>query len=262
MRSLPFVLVVGLVGCDDDHHFRRAEANEILFGVEQRADAAGVQVTGGYEFLGLAKRGGRGARVFRDGDGDGRCYLERLESRLGKPNVENGVAVFSGAKLPPSGVQILANQPDPKLNAQGWSTGDTLLFETSGFAMPYVSSFRMKVPRTELEGIGVAPTELRADTDLVTTWTPPVDGDASRVLVALRIDGAEVRCFDDVASGKVVIPAKWLTELYATVADGGKPTTVRLTVASHRQVTVFAEGDWIAYVVATTVFRDEALPSR
>ena len=41
-------------------------------------------------------------------------------------------------------------------------------------------------------------------------------------------------------------------------AEPGKPVTGHLTIASHRQVTVFAEADWIAYVVASTVFRNDA----
>jgi hypothetical protein len=263
MRGFAFgvILIAALVGCGDGHS-ERFEVNEILFGIEQRTDASGVHVTGGYEFLGLAKRGGWGAKFFK-GDSGGRCFLERLGNRLGPQPVDNGVAVFSGAKLPPSGLQILANQPDPKIDAEGWTTGDRLTFEVSGFAMPYVSSFRMTVPRTELENVAIAPalSEIASATrDVVVSWKPTPAEDDSRVMVALRIDdgkgGSEVRCFDHGGVGTSVIPQQWITELFAT-AEAGKPVSGHLTIATHRQVTVYAESQWIAYVVATTVFRDE-----
>jgi hypothetical protein len=268
-----FVSLAAVAGCSDDDH-GRFEVNEILFGVEQRPDPSGTVVTGGYEFLGLAKRGGwgltsswgqdkPGAKIFRDGDGDGRCMLERLGQRLGPQPVDNGVAVFSGAKLPPSGVQILANQPDPKVAAQGWTTGDKLTFEVSGFAMPYVSSFRMTAPRTELDDITIVPAVSgipSASGDVAFSWKPVLDEEGSRVMVAVRIDdgkgGSEVRCFDDGASGHSVIPQRWITELFATT-EPGKPVSGHVTVATHRQVTVYAQSHWIAYVVATTIFRDE-----
>jgi hypothetical protein len=264
MRGFAFGVVVfaALAGCGDGHS-ERFGVNEILFGIEQRTDASGVHVKGGYEFLGLAKKGGWGAKIFRDGDGDGRCMLERLGERLGPQAVDSGVAVFSGAKLPPSGLQILGNHPDPKIAAEGWTSGDKLTFEVSGFAMPYVSSFRMTVPRTDLADIAFAPplSEIAsAARDLVVSWKPALDDDASRVMVALRIDdgkgGSEVRCFDDGASGNAIIPKKWIAELFAT-APAGNPVSGHLTIASHRQVNVYAESQWIAYVVATTVFRDE-----
>ena len=148
------VLMMFVAGCVDyEDGYYRYGANEIVFGIRQRIDPASGEssVTASYEFLGLADKGGWATSVFRDGDGDGTCYFERYDNRLGQPHVESGVAVWTGAKLPGAGLQVLANQREPsKLEAEGWGPDDTLSFDVSGFAMPRMQTVTMNAPRTDL----------------------------------------------------------------------------------------------------------------
>jgi hypothetical protein len=65
-----------------------------------------------------------------------------------------------------------------------------------------------------------------------------------------------VRCFDDMTTGSAIVPAKWIAQLFP--ADDAAPIAGKLTIASHRQTTILARGDWIVYVVATSVHRDIA----
>lgn len=283
-RSLSLLIVsVAFVGCDDDHHGYGYDDNEIVFGVEQRvqkkADGTGdeVAVTGGYEFLHLAHRGGYHAAVFRGSGGGGvdepTCYFESLGDRLGKPTVESGAATFAGGNLTSAGLQILANQSDTVLTGvPGWRDGDLLTFEVSGFAMPRIPSVTMNTPRAALTITAIAPplpsgTETRVikSTDSVgISWAPVSERPRSHVMLTLETEpasdtdrGAQVRCFSDEDAGSAIIPAQWVARLFSTV-PADKPIQGRLGIASHRQVSIHERGGWLVYVVATTLHEEHA----
>ena len=271
------VLMMFVAGCGDyDDGYYGYSENEIVFGIRQRIDPASGEssVTASYEYLGLANKGGWVTSVFRDGDGDGTCYFERYDNRLGQPHVESGVATWTGGKLPAAGLQVLANQPEPtKLAGAGWGTDDTLMFDVSGFAMPRLQTVSMRAPRTDLEITAISPaageganqsaneTSLAPTDDVGVTWTPTTRDGATRVMVTLETEeegnpGGGVRCFGSSKSGSVVIPAKWVARLFSSV-DPAKSIKGRIAVASHRQITYHARGSWTAYIVATTLHREQ-----
>ncbi len=281
---LPLVFLA--VGCDDYGYYDRHYGgdNEIVFGIQQRTvttpdGAQATEVSAGYDFLRLAKRGGWGPAVFRDGDGEGTCYFESFDDRLGKPRVEDGTAMFTGGTLPsPNGLQLLANQPeDTKYAGAGWADGDVLTFDVMGFAMPRIPTLEMYAPRTKLEGTTIAPApsasadpssvgsstiEIRTSDAVGVTWARPTEGARSRVMVSLETEeeggrGSQVRCFGRSESGSAVIPAEWVARLFSTV-DPDKPIKGHLEIASHRQYTYYGRGNWIVYFVATTLHEQHA----
>lgn len=279
---VPFAAITA--ACDDDDYrrgYRYGGENEIVFGIQQRtvtkADGSGDQknVSAGYEFLRLSHKGGWGLSIFKDGDGEGTCYFEDFNKRLGKPHVDNGAATFAGGKLGTPGLQILANQPDEsKQEGTGWSDGDILTFDVTGFAMPRIPTATMNAPREKLAGtsisVGTPETPAKADganelsiksTDSVTVkWTPVDDTSPfSRVMVSIETSpdnddesGTQVRCFGSAKSGSALIPAQWVARVFSSV-DPAKPIKGKLEIASHRQVTIHARGSWLVYVVATTL---------
>jgi hypothetical protein len=268
-------LLAAFTACDDGwHHGHYHDSeNAIVFGIHQETNAEGKpEVTAGYEFLGLANKGGWVTRVSRDGDGEGTCYFERFDHRLGKPRVESGVATFGGGKLPPPGLQILANQPDPaKLDRAGWANGELLTFDVSGFAMPRIDPVTMKAPSIDLAITAVTPAPtgegeaasipLKPADSVGVTWTPITDKPA-RVMISLATEedgkpSGEVRCFGSGKSGSIIIPAKSVAELFSAV-DPAKPIQGRLEIASHGQVTIYARGRWTVYVVATSQHQAKA----
>ena len=271
----PVVMIAALSGCGhyDDGYYGYSD-NEIVFGIRQRVDAATgkTEVTAGYEFLGLAHKGGWETNVFRDGDGEGTCYFENFGHRLGQPRVESGVAIWTGGKLPASGLQVLANQREPsKLEAEGWGPDDQLTFDVSGFAMPRLQPVTMRAPRTDLAITAITPAlaegasevAIKATDDVAVTWTPPESGAETRVMVTVETDDdagasiAGVRCFGTSSSGGAVIPSKWVARLFSSV-DAEKPIKGHVGVSSHRQTTYHARGNWTAYIVATTQHREQA----
>ncbi|HVJ88267.1 MAG TPA: hypothetical protein VM580_00585 [Labilithrix sp.] len=267
------VVALLALGCSDYPH--AYDENEIVFGIQQRTDAASGTsvVTADYEFLSLSRKGGWGAQVFRDGDGEGVCYFEVFDHRLGRPEVESGVARWTGGQLPQAGLQVLANQPAPsKIEGAGWGPNDALFFDVTGFAMPPLRTVAMYAPSVELAITAISPaqptraTEMTIGTtdDVSVKWSPPAPHvNASRVMVTLETEDeaahphAGVRCFGSASSGSVVIPSARVSQLFSTVT-GDKPIKGNLAVYSHRQVTYLARGGWVAYIVATTLHREQA----
>jgi hypothetical protein len=277
---IPFAAITA--ACDDDDHHRGYYSyggeNEIVFGIQQRtvagADGGAAQknIAAGYEFLRLSHKGGWGLSIFKDGDGEGTCYFEDFNKRLGKPHVDNGAATFGGGKLGTPGLQILANQPDEtKQEGTGWSDGDILTFDVSGFAMPRIPTATMNAPREKLAVTSIAPAKADGanelsikSTDTVDVkWTPVDDTSPfSRVMVSLETtpendneSGTQVRCFGSAKSGSALIPAQWVARVFSSV-DPAKPIKGKLEIASHRQVTIHARGSWLVYVVATTLHEE------
>lgn len=271
----PLVIVAASACGEYDDGYYGYSDNEIVFGISQRVvdPASGqTEVRAGYEYLGLAHKGGWVANVFRDGDGEGTCYYENYGYRLGQPHVESGVAIWTGGKLPQAGLQVLANQPEPtKLEAAGWGSDDTLTFDVSGFAMPRLQTVTMNAPRTDLAVTAITPAapegaaelSIKATDDVGVTWTPPEASAATRVMVTLETENESgepvsgVRCFGTSSSGSAVIPSKWVARLFSSV-DAEQPIKGRLGVSSHRQITYQARGSWTAYIVATNLHREQA----
>lgn len=259
-----------VAGCepyyDDDSYYGRS-ANEIVFGIGQRVDPASgkTEVRASYSYLGLANKGGSNEAYFRDGDGEGACYFERYDGRLGPLQVESGVATWTGGKLPAVGLQVLANQREPaRFEGEGWTVGDTLTFDVTGFAMPELETVSLSAPSLDLGTITITPAaaegarEIAIETtdDVTVTWTPPSDPPRAHVMVTLDTEeensaGGGVRCFGSAKSGSAVIPAKWVARLFSSV-PADQPIKGRVAVSSHRQVTYYARRSWTAYIVATT----------
>ncbi|HVH43068.1 MAG TPA: hypothetical protein VM925_12025 [Labilithrix sp.] len=268
---LLFASAVALVGgCADYDAYGE---NEIVFGISQRVDAATGKpvVAAGYEYLRLANKGGWSSLAFYDGDGDGVCYFELYDHRLGPLIVDSGVATWTGGKLPAPGLQVLANQPQPSRHeGAGWAAGDMLTFDVSGFAMPRLETVRMLAPRTELAAIamtpapaeGAADVSLKATDDIGVTWTPTSREDATRVMVTIETEEGDqslggVRCFDSSESGSAVIPKKWVARLFSSV-DATKPIKGHIAVSSHQQTTYYERDGWTAYIVAVSQHRAQA----
>jgi hypothetical protein len=267
------IVFAGAAACDDERDYGDYRGNEIIFGLRQEQNTTTGQkdLSASYEFLGLTNRGGWEMAVFRDGDGEGICYFERYDHRLGQPRVEGGVATFRGGALPPGGVQLLANQPTPvKIAGAGWATNDLLTFNVSGFAMPPIDTATMLAPAADLTITGMspaapkdgAPLALSSTDDIGISWTPVTEKMPSRVMISLETEepndpGGDVRCFSSAWVGTAVIPHQSVAFLFSSV-NVGIPIKGHLLVATHRQLTIDAEGDWTVYVVATTIQRDLA----
>lgn len=253
-RFLP-LLVLPLVACVDpaddpyDH-----PPNEIVFGIQQSFGEGNVaRVTAGYDFIGLS-HASRPMAYFASGSGDGACYFERLSDRVGHAPSDPGTATFTGGTLPPAGLTIAANTPDTTFEGAGWTSTDRLHFRASGFAMPSIPEVDFYAPPISLGITSIVPESTITSADDVTvTWTPT---GGSNVVVTLDTDdGGQVRCFASASVGKAVLPHAWVRTLFDSV-DRTVPITGHLRVASHKQVTIAAESNWLVYVVTTSLHHD------
>jgi hypothetical protein len=233
--------------------------SEIVFGVEQQKTADGKVVTSSsYELLSLGGRGWN-ARGFLD---RGRsCWIEALDQRLGQPRMETGIATFSGAKLPAEGLVVRANQRDAtRLDGAAWAAGDRLQFEAHGFAMPDVWKIDMRAPSPDLaitQPDAQAELALKSDADFVATWAGADVPEAVVVSLEVAADaerGHEVRCFFDRRAGKGTVPRS----LVAQLPDTSATVKGTLRVATHTQVSLILRGEWVVYVVAGALQREQA----
>jgi hypothetical protein len=274
----PLLLVLGLgvvaaaLACGPAYDRPHGDgiANEVVFGIEQNAQG----VSADYDFIGLGGHGGSLAAAFRDGDGEGSCWYEILDNRLGKPHVDNGTARWTGGTLgsiPGEGLLVLANQPQPtKQSTVGWTSADSISFYAEGFAMPPLERVTMRAPLVELTVGAIAPAPdattgtmtITPKTDVGVSWTPPAEDTLSRILVTLETEHANVRCFTRPEKGSSIVPAQWIERLFPDPRDpsdgGSSSITGKLTIASHRQTTLIEPGNWLVYVVATSVHRQIA----
>lgn len=264
-RFLPLLALVvsGLPACssNEDPYFHAP--NEIVFGISQSFGADGVaHLAGDYALLGLARVNDRYRPwVFSDGDGNSACYYERFDEAVEHAPSDPGVGVFTGGSLPAAGLSIAANQSvETKVDGERWASNDLLHFHAAGFAIPAVDGVDFYAPSVALDVTGVTPAAaIRAIDDVTVTWAPTTGSDA-RVMVALDTDeangrGGEIRCFTPGSYGRAVIPQTWVAKLFADV-DPSIPITGHLRVATHAQVTVAAPGNWLVYVVATSIHHD------
>ena len=267
----------GALGCVEEHwDHDREGGSSIVFGIDQTKNAEGKLTTSvGYELLDLRDQGWS-ARGFTSADRS--CWAERLDDRLGQPRVAGGVATFQGGLLPANGIAVVANRVDDlKLDGAAWTNvGESLTFEAKGFAMPDIPPSQVLVPSLDLAILtpadGAAEVPVKIDQELEVGWTPS-DKSAPREsvvasLTAVPADqpnarGVELRCFFDRDAGIGRFPTK-LVDRFAMLVGAAPGTTLKgkLHIATHRQLTIFADGGWTVYVVATAEQREQpfALP--
>jgi hypothetical protein len=278
-RALVFgcFVAAGAAGCVDDRfEHDRYDDSSIVFGIDQTKSADGKLTTSvGYEMLDV-RDNGWSARGFTSKDRS--CWAERLDDRLGQPRVAGGVATFQGGLLPSQGVAVVANRGDDlTLDGAAWTNaGEALTFESHGFAMPDIPPSRVVVPSLDLTiavpADAAAEVPVSVDQELEVGWAPsdPAAPHENVVasLTAVPADqpnarGVELRCFFDRTAGKGLFPTKLLTR-FATLVGAAPGTTIKgkLHIATHRQLTIFADGGWTVYVVATAEQREQpfALP--
>jgi hypothetical protein len=267
----------GTAGCMNDGFGRDGwDDSSIVFGIDQTKNADGKLTTSvGYEMLDLRDHGWS-ARGFVSADRS--CWAERLDDRLGQPRVDGGVAVFKGGLLPANGIAVVANRADDlTLDGAAWTNaGDALTFEAKGFAMPEIPPSKVLVPSLDLAltvpADPAAEVPVRADQELEVSWAPSDKAapheNVVASLVAVPADqpgsrGVELRCFFDRTAGTGRFPTR-LMERFATLVGAATGTTIKgkLHIATHRQLTIFADGGWTVYVVATAEQREQpfALP--
>lgn len=244
--------------------FARGSDNEIVFAISQSKLADGKTVTRvGYEFLDIRDQGWTTYGFYAR---DRSCWAEKLDTRLGQPRVEGGVAKFVGGSLPQGGIAVVANRPDElQLDAPAWSKGgETLTFEAQGFAMPDIRPSRMTVPSVDLAitaPAADAEVALPIAGDFEVTWTPGEAVTKENVVASFYTEpadgsrGVELRCFFDRSAGKGTFP-KSVVERFVQLA-GGNDVKGKLRFGTHRQLTIVADGGWIVYVVAGVEQREQ-----
>lgn len=260
-----FASSLGVSGClAESSWYERGSDNEIVFAISQSKLADGKTVTRvGYEFLDIRDQGWT---TYGFQSRDSSCWAEKLDTRLGQPRVEGGVAKFSGGSLPQEGIAVVANRPDElQLDAPAWSKGgETLTFEAQGFAMPSIEPSRFTVPSLDLPitaPAADAEVALPAAGDLEVAWEPGGSGTKENVVASFFTEptdgtrGVELRCFFDRADGKGTFP-KQLVARFAQIAGQGE-VKGKLRIATHRQLTIVARGGWIVYVVAGVEQREQ-----
>lgn len=262
-------LAAAAPGCgDDDWGYYGRSRNEVVFGIEQSKAADGsLQTTVGYEYLDVLNHGWNAVGLVGR---SASCYAEQLDGRVGRTHVEGGVAVFRGGALPSHGIAVIANDDDLVMPAPAWAAGgEALTFEAKGFAMPEIKQATLRAPAAELvltappAGDAATPVTLDAKgkTPFTVSWdvTPATDGPRESVVASFvatppttpNARGVELRCFFDRQKGSGVFPQE-LIEYYAELfGTGDAPVTGTLHVATHRQLTIYTDGGWVVYVVAT-----------
>jgi hypothetical protein len=267
--GLAVASLAGTVGCDGhgfDHD--RYSDSEIVFGINQSKAADGKVITSvGYEHLDV-RDSGWSTRGFVSRDRS--CWSERLDDRLGQPRVDGGVAKFEGGLLPAGGIAVVANRAeDLTLEGPAWTNaGDSLVFEAKGFAMPEITPAKLVLPSTGLTIVSpadaAAEVPVSLQTELEVAWDK---GDASTTrenVVASIVAtpegqpdarGVELRCFFDRSAGTGRFPQKMMDRFATLVGPGA--IKGKLRIATHRQLTILANGGWTVYVVATADQREQ-----
>jgi hypothetical protein len=258
MKKLFFSLsaLAALAACDDRRQPYAIEDNEIIFGISQ--DLGAATTSADWEMLAF---GGGGWRVMPWVDRTRSCFVEDVSQRTGNPHVDDGNATFRAPKLPNGALTLLANvsPSEVKFDGAGWASGDSIQFDSHGFAIPDLQAIDLPAPPV---GLGIAaPADgdltLASKDDLALAWDPAGATDRAEfdVMVALTTDEAapiELRCFFAPADGKGVVPH----ELLQAVAkdDGDVHGTLRM--GTHTQVDGFA-GDWHVYIVGGVTARSQ-----
>ena len=278
-RAALGLITIGLAGsiaaCTNHDHWDRHGYNEseIVFGISQSKSAEGkVSTSVGYEFLDVLDQGWSAVGLVSRGRS---CWAERLDDRLGQPRVEGGVATFQGGALPDKGIAVIANRADDLvLDAPAWQAGGApLTFEARGFAMPNIGPETIYAPATDLAllapaaGAAEVAIDSTSNDELAIGWTvteatpgPRESVVASLVAVAEGTPaarGVELRCFFDRRDGKGSFPKAMVSRFASLVGVGATPIKGKLRIATHRQLTIHADGGWTVYVVASVDQREQ-----
>ena len=281
---------VTVSGCTISDHFygSSARGSEIVFGIEQSKTTDGaLQTSVGYEFLDVLNQGWSAVGLVNR---DESCWAETLDDRTGKPQVAGGVATFVGGALPANGIAVVANrQDDLVLPAAGWTAGGSpLTFQANGFAMPDITPVTIYAPATDLAitspadpAADIALTAVVGDdndygtrknptaSDLTVTWAVDAEtaGPRENVVASLTAipasapnsRGVELRCFFDRQAGSGTFPAALVSRFTKLVNNGDSLAAIKgkLQLATHRQITILADGGWTIYVVASADQRSQ-----
>jgi hypothetical protein len=278
MRTTPWFVsllvpaaAISMGGCaldDGDGYYGRSDS-EIVFGISQSKDEGGKLTTSvGYELLDLGPKGWTARGIVTK---DRSCWAEKLDDRLGQPKVEGGFATFEGGLLPQNGIAVVANRSEElKLDAPAWEApGTALTFTARGFAMPDIPPTRVFVPSTALAisqpADATAEIKVAATPELEVAWTDGETTQSENVVAALQTTpqtpgsrGVELRCFFERRAGKGAFPKVMMDRFLALAgAAGGGEVKGTLSIATHRQLTIYARGGWKVYVVATVAQREQ-----
>ncbi|HSO37243.1 MAG TPA: hypothetical protein VLT33_32175 [Labilithrix sp.] len=265
-------LAAGATGCygHDGHGWGHYNDSEIVFGIAQTKGEGGKLTTAvGYEYLDVLDQGWHAVGLVSRGR---TCWAERLDQRLGQPHVEGGVATFRGGLLPDNGIAVIANRAEELvLDGPAWQgTSDRLTFEAKGFAMPNIGPETILVPSIDLALLAPADpaAEVALDTstnELEIGWTASDPSGPSEAVVASLVAvpeaapdarGVELRCFFERSSGKGRFPQAIVTR-FAALVGGAGAIKGKLHIATHRQLTIHADGGWTVYVVASVDQREQ-----
>ncbi|MBX3191002.1 MAG: hypothetical protein KF819_28660 [Labilithrix sp.] len=257
-------VAVSACSFDSDGGYRRRSDAEIVFAISQAKNADGKLTTSvGYELLDLGSKGWTARGVVTK---DRSCWAEKLDDRLGQPKVEGGFATFEGGLLPQNGIAVVANRSEElTLDAPAWDVGGTALtFQARGFAMPDIPPTRLVVPSTTLAISQPAETgeiKVQPTPELEIAWTDADAKHSENVVAALQTTpadgsrGVELRCFFERRAGKGSFPKVIVDRFLSLAGDGEVKGT--LSISTHRQLTIHADGGWKVYVVATVAQREQ-----
>ena len=137
--------------------------------------------------------------------------------------------------------------------------------------MPDIPPSQVLVPSLDLAILSpadaAAEVPVKLDQELEVGWTPSDPSAPHENVVASltaapadqpNARGVELRCFFDRDAGTGRFPTK-LMERFATLVGAAPGTALagKLRIATHRQLTIFADGGWTVYVVATAEQREQ-----
>jgi hypothetical protein len=139
--------------------------------------------------------------------------------------------------------------------------------------MPHIGPHKITAPSTELAILApadaAAEVAIDASKELEISWTagpadPPDTLRESVVASLIAVPeatpdarGVELRCFFSREEGKGSFPKAIMERFAALVGEGKEPIKGKLRIATHRQLTIFADGGWTVYVVATVEQRTQ-----
>lgn len=270
--ALLAIHVVMVGGCTSEDHprpSRRDGYSEISFWIEQSLNPAtnGWEVRTGYEFESVAGQAEPTRRTFSAGPAKP-CAFHPAGERLGTLRVDYGKATFRGAQLPPAGLTLTPNEPAVVHSAQGWTGGEALEFEATGFAAPGRPPRTLQTPPTSLVITSLKPESLKTDkliksTDtIVVTWDSPESEWDAWVTLEIEIEpvgsGPAIFCSAPRGDDNLAIPAERIAELFAS-ADSDEPVRGRITIASmHQSPNLLPKNDWWINVYSRSRHRTES----
>lgn len=213
-----------------------------------------METTAAYELL---KVDGKG-QVRQSAPGDGRCFVEAMGTRItSAPGLNAGVATFRGGALPAEGLRVLpenvATSP-AVFHAAGWSGGELLHFEASGFSMPALDDVGLEAPHARL---GLRSPALDDATTLHVSrtepfhleWAPIADTVLARLRTTKGADEQTLYCFFDGPKGEGTFDAGGIAQLPDVDGVGVKGV---FDVTLHAEKATIVD-DWNIIVIADSM---------